>query len=66
MLYEIVGHREAYDTIPTESVYYETRTGVKSRVITIKGWQLKVKWESGKTAYISLKDIKKINPAEIL
>ena len=66
MLYEIIGHRKIDDSIPIESGYYETRTGVKSRVITIKGWQLKVKWESGKTAYISLKDIKKINPAEIL
>ena len=35
------------------------------RVINTKGWQLKVKWDSGETSYISLKDIKENNPVEI-
>ena len=65
MLYEIIGHRKIDDSIPIESGYYETRTGVKIRVISTKGWQLKVKWYSGKTSYIDLKDIKDTNSVVI-
>ena len=65
MLYEIFGNRKIYYAIPMDSRYYETITGVKRRVITNKGWQLKVKWDSGKTSYIALKYIKETNLMEI-
>ena len=61
MLYEIVGHRNTDDAIPMDIGYYETITGIKRRLITTKGWQLKVKWDQGKTSYITLKDIKETN-----
>ena len=65
LLYEIIGHRRTEDAIPIEKGYYETRTGIKRRVITTRGWQLEVKWESGETTFIALKDIKESNPIEI-
>ena len=64
-LYEITGHRKNKDAIPIEDGYYETSSGAKRRVITTKGWDLQVKWESGETSYIALKDIKESNPIEI-
>ena len=66
MLYDIVGHKKTYDTIPMESGYYEDKTGVKTRVNTIKGWKIRVKWESGETSYIVLKDIKNTGPLDIV
>ena len=48
-----------------ESGYYDTITGVKRRVVTNKVWKLKVKWDSVKTSYITLKYIGKTNPMEI-
>ena len=54
MLYNIVGHRKIDATIPTKSGYYETRIKVKGILNTTKGWQLIVKWDSGKTSYINL------------
>ena len=64
-LYEVIGHRRNDDAIPQENGFYETKTGVKRRVITTKGWDFNVKWESGETSYIALKDIKEHNPVEI-
>ena len=64
-LYEIVGHRKNDDAIDQKDGFYETNTGVKRRVITTKGWDLKVRWESGETSFIALKDIKEQNPIEI-
>ena len=37
----------------------------KRRVITTKGWNLEVKWETGESSFIALKDIKESNPIEI-
>ena len=65
MLYEIFGHRKIYDAIPMESVYYDTITGVKRRVITTKTFQPKMKWDSCKTLYTAFKDIKETNPMDI-
>ena len=59
------GHRKTDDTIPMDNVHYETRTGVKIGVITTNVFQLKVKWDSHKNSYISLKDIKETNPMDI-
>ena len=64
-LYEVIGHRKNDDAISQADGFYETNTGVKRRVITTKGWDFNVKWESGETSYIALKDIKEHNPVEI-
>ena len=43
----------------------ETTTGTRRRVITTKGWDIKVKWETGDTSYVPLKDVKETNPAAV-
>ena len=64
-LYEIIGHRRNDDAIPKSEGFYETSNGVKRKVITTRGWDFNVKWESGETSFIALKDIKEHNPVEI-
>ena len=64
-LYEVIGHRRNDDAISQEAGFFETSNGIRRKVITTKGWDFNVKWESGETSYISLKDIKEHNPAEI-
>ena len=65
MLYEILGHRKNAEAIDEINGFYETKNGTKRRVITTKGWDFHIKWESGETSYIKLKDIKETNPIEI-
>ena len=64
-LYETIGHRKSDDTVSQADGFYEMSNGVRRKVITTKGWDFNVKWESGETSYISLKDIKEHNPAKI-
>ena len=65
-LYKIIGHRKTKEAVPIEEGHYETKSGAKRRAITTKGWELQVKWESGETSFIALKDIKESNPIEIV
>ena len=65
LIYEIVGHRKNEDAVPKDKGFFETRTGTRRRVVTTKGWDLKVKWEGGETSYIPLKDIKESNAVEV-
>ena len=65
LLYEIVGHRKNDDAVPIEKGFYETKTGSKRKVITTRGWDIQVKWETGEISYVSLKDIKESNPIEV-
>ena len=41
-LYEVIGHRNNDDTISTDNGFYETKTGVKRKIITTKGWDFQV------------------------
>ena len=65
LLFEIIGHRKNDDAVTKENGYYQTKMGTKRRVITTKGWDLHVRWETGETSYIALKDIKESNPVEV-
>lgn len=65
LLHEIVGHRSNSNAIKKEDGYYDTPSGTRRRVITTKGWQLQVKWETGETSWIALKDIKESNPVQV-
>ena len=64
-LYEIIEPRKSDDAVFQADGFYETSNGVRRKVITTKGWDFNIKWESGETSYISLKNIKEHNPAEI-
>ena len=64
-LYEIIGHSKNIDAIDEANGFYETKTGSKRRVITTKGSDFQIKWASGDTTFIELKDIKQTNPIKI-
>ena len=49
----------------SRSEFEETKTEVKRKVMTTKGWDFHVHWEHGETSYIALKDIQETNPIEI-
>ena len=58
LLFDIIGHRKDDTAITKENGYYQIRSGIKRKVNTTKLWDLCVRWETGETSYISLKDIK--------
>ena len=65
IIYETIRHRKNDNVISKDDGFYETKTGVKRKLITTKVWDVQVRWETGETSYISLKDIKKNNIIKI-
>lgn len=65
LLYEIVGHRKNAQAVPKSQGFIETPTGSRKRVVTTKGWDMKVKWETGEISYVPLKIVKESNAAEV-
>ena len=61
ILYEIIGRRRKEDAISTDQGFVETKSGNEKRVITTKGWDIRVKWENGETTWVPLKVIKESN-----
>ena len=49
-----------------ENGFYETKSGIKRKVMTSKGWDFHACSEHGETSYIALKDIKETNPIEVV
>ena len=48
-----------------EKAFLELPSGVKKRVTTTKGWDLKVEWEDGTSSWGPLAEIKETNPIEV-
>ena len=65
IIYETIRHRKNDNVISKDDGFYETKTGVKRKLITTKVWDVQVRWETGETSYISLKDIKENNIIKI-
>ena len=61
----IVDHMKLDSAVPTESGFYETSNGTKRRVITTKGWKLKVEWKNGSCTWLPLADLKESMPIEV-
>ena len=62
---EILDHRSTHDAIPSSQGWFRTKEGSKKRVITTKGWDIKVQWKDGSTNWVPLRDIKESNPIEV-
>ena len=60
----IIAHRKLDNAIPVDKGHVE-HNGIKKRVITTKGWDLRVRWKDGSTSWIPLKELKASNPLEI-
>jgi hypothetical protein len=65
ILAAIVDHRSNDEAITPEEGTYTTSYGVTKKIITTKGWQLKVEWKDGTSSWIPLKDIKESNPLDV-
>lgn len=66
ILKSIIDHQTNKDVaIPKSKGYFTSATGCKRRVVTTKGWKLKVQWLDGTQSWIPLKDIKDANPIEV-
>ena len=50
LLFEVVGHRRGDDAVTKEDGYVTNTAGTRKRVVTTKGWDIKVKWENGETS----------------
>ena len=65
LLYEIIDHKSDDTTMHKKDGYFHKKSGTKRRVITTRGWKLRVKWETEEHPWIALKDIKASNPVEV-
>ena len=60
----IVDHQVLENAVPIERGFYEDSHGIKRRVITTKGWNIKVEWSDGTTSWVPLSLVKESNPLE--
>jgi hypothetical protein len=59
---EIESHRTTDDAIPRSSGTYHTRSGIKRRKRTTKGWDFYVRWKDGSGDWVKMKDLKDSYP----
>ena len=60
----IVDHKRLDDAISKEDGTYVDQYGATRKVITTKGWLLKVEWVDGTSSWVSLSLLKESNPLE--
>ena len=56
----IISHRSTPEAVKKEDGYYE-QSGVRRKVITTKGWDIRIKWTDGSTSWLPLKEVKESN-----
>ena len=61
---EIMDHRSNEEAVTKREGWIRTKEGSKKRIITTKGWDLKVQWRDGTSNWVPLRDIKESNPIE--
>ncbi len=64
ILDEIIDHRSNKEAVAKRDGWIQSR-GMSKRVITTKGWHLKVAWKDRSSSWVPLKDIKESNPIEV-
>ena len=65
MMDEILDYRYTSNAIKKRDGWIQSPTGASKRVITTKGWDLKVQWADGTANWVPLRDIKESNPIEV-
>ena len=65
ILEDIIDHRATDQAVPRKHGWVRSPQGLSKRVITTKGWELKILWKDGTSTWIPLKDIKESNPIEV-
>ena len=67
LLQEIIDYRKDNAiAIPATSGSYTTETGQRRKVITTKGWEIKVLWSDQSTSWLPLPAVKESNPIELV
>ena len=61
----IISHQKLNSAINTEDGFYANKFGIKKRVITTKGWKVKVLWKDGTSSWLPLSDVKEAQPVEL-
>ena len=65
MIDEIVYHRVIEEAIPKSEGTFITRSRMKRKKSTTRGWEICVQWKDGSTNWIALKDLKDYYPVDI-
>ena len=65
LLKSIVDIRKDSNAIEMEDGMIISKNGIKKRVITTKGWDVKVDWVDGGQSWVPMKDAKASNPVEL-
>ena len=62
---EILDYRSNPEAVTKRNGWIQTSSGITKRVITTKGWDLKVQWADGTANWVPLRDMKEANPLEV-
>ena len=65
LLKSIADIRKDSNSIEMEDGMVISKNGIKKRVITTKGWDVKVDWVDGGQYWVPMKDAKASNPVEL-
>ena len=65
LLKQICDYRSSSEAIEVSIGFYKTVNGSTRRVITTKGWQLKVQWANHTESWVPLVDLKQSNPLDV-
>jgi len=65
LLKEIVAHKKSDEAIDKTNGWTTTKTGRKRRVITTKGWSIKIEWKDGTASWLPMSEVKEANPIEL-
>ena len=60
----IVLHRSSPEAVKKEDGYYQ-QGGVRKKVITTEGREIRIKWRGGSTSWLPMKVVKEANPLEL-
>ena len=60
----ICDHKSDENAVKMKNGWFVRPSGARKRVITTKGWWLKVEWKDGTTTWAPLNEIKESNPIE--
>ena len=60
----IISHRKLDNAISIERGWHE-QNGTRKRVVTTRGWEVRIKWKDGSTSWLPLKEVKSSNPIDL-
>ena len=66
VLEAILDHKRDGTAVPMSGKYLKTKKGRQTQQKTTVGWALKIKWKNGSTKWIKLKDLKELNPVDVV